>query len=52
VKTQDLDGGHENWKAQGLKSIKQDLTIVIFELRVDCELILEKARDSLAKLTG
>jgi hypothetical protein len=44
-----MDCGYENWKAQGSKSIKQDLTVVIFELRVDCGLIPEKPEGSLAK---
>jgi hypothetical protein len=44
-----MDCGYENWKAQGSKSIKQDLTVIIFELRVDCGLIPEKPEGSLAK---
>jgi hypothetical protein len=44
-----MDCGYENWKAQGSKSIQQDLTVIIFELRVDCGLIPEKPEGSLAK---
>jgi hypothetical protein len=49
MKTRGMDCGYENWKAQGSKSIKQDLTVIIFELRVDCGLIPEKPEGSLAK---
>jgi hypothetical protein len=44
-----MDGGFKNRKAQGSKRVKQDLTIIIFELRVDCGLISRKNRGSLAK---
>jgi hypothetical protein len=47
-----MDCGYETWKAQGSKSIKQDLTVIIFELRVDRGLISRKGRDSLAKRQG
>jgi hypothetical protein len=50
VKTRGMDCGYENWKAQGSKSIKQDLTVIIFELRVDRGLIPRKLRGSLTKL--
>jgi hypothetical protein len=44
-----MDGGFKNQKAQGSKRVKQDLTIIIFELRVDCGLISRKNKGSLAK---
>jgi hypothetical protein len=44
-----MDGGFKNRKAQGSKRVKQDLTIIIFEPRVDCGLISRKPEVSLAK---
>jgi hypothetical protein len=52
MKTQGLDGGFKNRKAQGSKRVKQDLTANTFELRVDRGLIPQKGRGSLAKETA
>jgi hypothetical protein len=43
MKTRGLDGGFKNWKAQGSKRVKQDLTAISFELRVDRGLIPVRA---------
>jgi hypothetical protein len=49
-KTQDMDCGFKIPEAQGSKREEKDLTVIIFELRVDCGLIPRKLRGSLTKL--
>jgi hypothetical protein len=38
-----MDGGFYFWRTQGPKRIKQDLTAIIFELKVDCGFIQRNA---------
>jgi hypothetical protein len=52
MKTQGLDSGFKNRKAQGSKRVQQALIANTFELRVDRGLIPQKDRGSLAKETG
>jgi hypothetical protein len=47
-----MDCGFKFQKAQGLKRVKQDLSVIIFDSRVDGGLIPRKPGGSLAKEAG
>jgi hypothetical protein len=49
METLDMDRGHKFQEAQGVKREEKDLIVINFELQVDCGLISQKGRDSLAK---